>query len=214
MAVEQFERALTISTKLVKHDVENTLWQRDLDSAHAGMGRVLLLSGDYSNALAHFRQSVALAEQLLALDGSRNIWRRDAAKGHNSIGRTLLAMGGVDAAQQEVHTAIEIINKLLAEVPGDRESILILSEAYMLLGRLSAQTGVGTQPTVAFTRAAAMLEPIANNTTDKRLLDPWARALLHVDRLKDARPVVEKLHRMGFKGRQLVELCRDKGVSV
>jgi len=212
-AVDQIEQALAISRKLVKHDVENTLWQRDLGSAHAGMGRVLLLSGDFSNALAHFRQSVALTERLLALDGSKNIWRRDAAAGHNSIGQSWLAMGDVDAAQQEVHIAIEIINKLLAEVPGDRESILVLSEAYMLLGQLSVQSGAGTQPVVAFTRAVAMLEPIVNNTTDKTFLDPWARALLHVDRIKDARPVVEKLHRMGFKGRQLVELCRDKGVS-
>ena len=211
-AMDRFEQALAISLKLAQHDVDNTLWQRDLSSAHAGMGRILRTSGDFSKALAHLRQSIAVTERLLALDGSKSNWRHDAAAGHHSIGTTLLAMGDPEAARREVNTAIEIINKMLADAPGDREAILTLSEAYMLLGQIAGHTSAGERPMVAFARAAAMLEPVANGSTDKNVLDPWARALLHVDRVEDARPVIEKLHRMGFKGRQLKELCRDKGL--
>ncbi|MDH3748320.1 MAG: toll/interleukin-1 receptor domain-containing protein [Gammaproteobacteria bacterium] len=212
-AMDKFEQALAISTKLVQHDMENTSWQRAFESAHARIGRVLWMRGDLSNALAHFRQTAAITEQLSALDASKSHWQRTAAIAHNSIGETLLSLGDTKAALQEVHTAIEIIEKLVANVADDRKAILVLGEAYMLLGRISAQTGTGEEPTVTFTRAVDILEPIANNgTTDKTFLDPWARALLHVDRIDDARPVVEKLHRMGFKGRQLIELCRNKGV--
>jgi tetratricopeptide (TPR) repeat protein len=211
-AMANFKQALAINAKLVQHDVENTSWQEDLGNAHARMGRALWMSGDLTNALAHFKESAAIMEQLVALDVSINEWQLDAATAHDGIGATLLAIGEPDTALQEVNTAIAIVEKLLSNVPDDRQAILILSEAYMLLGQISAQTNVGEAPTIAFKRAIDILEPVGKVTTDKTFLDPWARALLHVDRVKDARPVVEKLHRMGFKGRQLMELCRDKGV--
>lgn len=211
-AVDRFEQDYAIITKLVAHDPANADWKHDLGKALAGLGRGDLISGDLGGALQRFQELNTIMDRLMALDGSRSGWRRDAAAAHYWTGETLLAMGDPEAARQEVNRAIAIIGQLLVEAPDGREAIPVAGDAYMLSGQISARTGGGAEPAVAFKRAVEILEPIANGTTDKTFLDPWARALLHLDRVDAARPVVKGLQTIGFDGWRLGELCQDKGV--
>ncbi len=213
-AADNFEQALAISTELVNRDAENARWQHELGIAHAAIGRIRRINGGVKSALTHFRQSAAIMDRLVTLDDSLSEWRADAAWAHYWVAEAMLAMGDPEAAEREVAIAIAIGEQLLADVPDERQALPVVGEAYMLLGQIAARAGAGEESRVAFDRAAEILEPVARDSTDKTYLDPWARAVLHLDRVEDARPVVEELHRMGFKGWRLGELCQVKGVSM
>ena len=149
-------------------------------------------------ALARFRESAAIMDRLVKIDGSLSEWQKDAAAAHYWVGETLLAMGDADAARHEAVAAIAGGEQLLDQVPGEREAIAVVGDAYIVLGQIADHTGAGAESIVAFRRAVEVLEPVAGETTDKTYLDPWARAVLHLDRVDDARPVVRTIAQDGL----------------
>ena len=75
-----------------------------------------------------------------------------------------------------------------------------------------SRLGEAEQARAAWTRALDAIEPVARISADPRLLDPWARGLLHLDRIQEAIPVIEKLRAVGYRNPQFLELGRQKGV--
>ena len=56
------------------------------------------------------------------------------------------------------------------------------------------------------------LEPYVAKTRDRRVLGPWVQSLIYLDRVKEARPALAQLATMGYRGTELVSLCRRKGI--
>ena len=48
-------------------------------------------------------------------------------------------------------------------------------------------------------RIAEFIEPLARDSNDDRLLQPWAAALERVGRIDDRRAVIRKLEAMGYR---------------
>jgi len=80
-------------------------------------------------------------------------------------------------------------------------------------GRIEAALGDRTQARAAWESALAILAPCTRPLTHWKVLAPWTEALLSLDRAAEARPGVDQLARMGYRGGDLAKLCREKGLA-
>ena len=109
----------------------------------------------------------------------------------------------------DANTAVEL---LLADNPEDHRAPIKLSAALTLQGRLFERLGQNESARRAWERATGAIADRAEGSRDWRYLDPWARALLHLELTEQARPIVEKLVSFGYRNRDFVKACNRLGV--
>ncbi len=96
---------------------------------------------------------------------------------------------------------------------GDRRVTRWLSVAYLLEGRLLESRNRLKDARQAWGRALETIEPLAQDSKETWLLETWGRALLRLDRLQEAEPVVRELHARGFRQESFRALCIEKGMK-
>lgn len=204
IAGEHFERMREIFTELVEHDPANTAWRYKLAWSHLERGRVALADGQLEAAAGSWQLERQLIDELLTLDPTPPKWRRTRAIGLYHLA-LVQKMRGDAAARSTVLTAVEILEELAAALPSDRSVPRWLGHSYLLLGSLEDSRAAARS---AFERAAEVIAPFARDGRDGRLLAPWAAALSCLGRLDEARPVVERLHALGYSEPGLTSLCQ------
>ena len=209
-ALAHFRAELAIDEGLVVHDPTHTGWRRSLASSNQRLGIVVATLRDLDAGLEHHRKSIAIQEELLATDASHAGWQRDLALMRRSFGRLLMAQGDVTSALEELRLALAILQPLVDKNPDDRDSIQWLSGSFVVMGEVWARTGDMQCARSSWAKAVEVIEPLARQSNDRRYLDPWVRALLYLDRIEEARPIVEKLMSMGYRERTFVELWQEK----
>jgi tetratricopeptide (TPR) repeat protein len=94
--------------------------------------------------------------------------RKELAVSHNSLGLVLEDLGQWPAAEQAYRRALDIQEKLVAEVPNVSEYRLDLAGTRVNFGHLLTKQGQGQNSLVWFAKAIAMLEPMVKG--DPRLV--------------------------------------------
>ncbi len=209
-ALAHFRAELAINESLVEHDPANTGWRRNLAISNYSLGVVVATLGDLDAALEHHRKSIAIQEELLATDPSNAGWRRELAPMRRSFGRLLMVQGDVTRAFEELRLALAILQPLVDKNPDDRDSNRWLSASHLTMGEVWARTGDKERARSSWAKAVEVIEPFALQSNDRRYLDPLARALLYLDRIEEARPIVEKLMSMGHREPTFLELWQQK----
>jgi tetratricopeptide (TPR) repeat protein len=212
-ALDSFQTALSISQELAALDPSNANWRRDVAWLLAATGRIAVASDNPQEALASFESYRRTTEALLAEDASKTRWQRDLAEAHMLIGIGLKANGDREGAEFAVEDAIEDLTILLSEHPDDRGASRFLSEAYLIHGQLKLLAGNDEQARAAWLRSLEIIEPLAQETRDYRILNINAQVLLYLNRIEEASPIVERLAAMGFADPAFVDLCDSKGLS-
>lgn len=113
----------------------------------------------------------------------------------------------------EAQAALAELRKFLAGEPIEATRSLT-AETEVVLGRIEADLGRPAEARAAWESALAVLAPAPQPRTNWKLLDPEARALLALGRSAEARPIVERLHRMGYRGRAFLEAAGKEGSPV
>ncbi len=209
-AIEHFLAFLVIEEELVAHDPTNTGWQRELAVAAGKMGNAAEVLGDLDLAGQHYQDSLRMVEALVETDPNRSDWSVDLADTRIFLCSISLARGQAGRALEEARSAMEILEELVHGNPDDRDSVWRLSEAHTCLGRVWAAMGDADRSHASWSRAVEVIQPLARDSSDRRLLDPWARALTHLGRIREATPVVDKLESMGYKERTFMDLWEEK----
>ena len=212
-ALDSFRIALKISEELISLDPGNANWRRDVGLLLAATGRIALALANPDEALANFESYTHSIDFLLAEDASKTRWQRDLADGRILTGKALKANGDLEGAELVVEDAIEALTTLLSEHPDDRQATRFLSEAYLLFGQMKSLTGNDEQAITAWLKSLEIIEPLAQDTKDYRLLNINAQVLLYLDRIEESSPIVEQLAAMGFANPAFVDLCDSKGLS-
>ena len=97
--------------------------------------------------------------------------------------------------------------------PDDPQALRLRSLGHALLGRVWSTRGEAAKSRDAWQKALASIEPVARTSNDDRLLDPWARALLQLERVDEAAAAVEKLTSQGYRYPPFVREMTSKGMS-
>lgn len=206
-ALEHQREALAISRDLVAHDPDNLDWRRELAVNHARTGEALLEAGRVERADAEIETALRLLVNLVESDPSNEDWRQQLGIGRQKEATVLLA---TDRAADSVRAAREALSAF-GSLEANNSRRRFVSRTYILLGRGLAGSGRVGEATTAWMRALETLEPLGGEGSSPQLLDPWARALLHLGRVEEAEPIVASLTESGYGRPDFVALWREAG---
>ena len=118
-ALEEYRASLAIAERLVKAELENAGWQRDLALSHNRIGEVLRAQGNLPEALESFRASQAIAERLVTVNAGNTGWQRDLAGTHNQIGDVLVEQGDLPGALESFQALNAIYERMATADAGN-----------------------------------------------------------------------------------------------
>lgn len=197
--------------ELTALDPDNGDWRRTLAACHLQVGEARLDLGEADAAQAAFVAARRLTEGLSTTDSAKADWRRDAGRIEVDLAAVALARGDAAAARRAAETGLAALAPLLAERPDDRTTRSLLAQAYLLLGRSEQALGDGRRAQEAWRRAYQTVAPAVRASADPVLLDPWARAALHLGRSGEAVAVAERLRAAGYARAEFLATFERKG---
>ncbi|HEX7705288.1 MAG TPA: protein kinase [Thermoanaerobaculia bacterium] len=207
VALTHYQEERQLEEELARHDPENTRWQRSLASTESKIARLLHGRGDLAASEASFRNALGRLEPLLALSPDRVLWRLDIAAAREGLSLVLLDRGRLAAAQTEIDRARAVLQPV-----EEKES-----EAMRMRWRIAATRGIildragdSTTARAEWSSVVDALWSARNSPAAVRDSDELARALLHLGRLDDARPLVERLLETGYRRSALIRLWEAK----
>jgi tetratricopeptide (TPR) repeat protein len=109
--------------------------------------------------------------------------------------------------------SLELLERRSATDPQDHFIRARLARALLGMGRVHQALGRSREALDSWTRAVAIMEPIADDA-ESEARSIHVRVLLHLGRVEQAKPIADALLASGFREPQLLRLCREHGLMV
>lgn len=200
-ALDQYRIALDITQRICTANPSNMRSMGDLAFMHNKLGWVLEGTGDLRGAIKEFQAALGIMQQLVRRDPSNMRWRRLLSVSHSRAGRAMEAGGDLAGARREFEASVEILEPMAAGDQKDAWNREWLSRALVGLGRVCAAAGDTDSARGLWARAVGVTKLNVRNykTAELRHLSTHAQALLHLERLDEARQMVMFLREKGFR---------------
>jgi serine/threonine protein kinase/tetratricopeptide (TPR) repeat protein len=195
---------------LAAFDTANPERRRLLAIADRALGVVTLERGDAAGALARASTSLAAMEKLVQSAPTNRTYQFVLARCLTLMGSAELALGKSSAADQSLRRAIGIIDPALIKRPTDLNLRVASTDARIELGDALERSGRSTEARASWTQALAAIDSVARA---RRLTDHLAlqtAALMRLDRLDEARPIVLDLVQHGYRRPRWITLATAK----
>jgi serine/threonine protein kinase len=207
-------RAVELGQELAAADPANTLNLSALSESASSLGFTLWQIGDLQGALEAYQTALSIDRQLGERDPTNQARRRELATSYSNVGEMLRDLGDPTGALESLRVGVAILEPLVAENPDHAEWRYALATADIELGNIYVSMGERRRAEAAWGDAVEQMEGIALERGDLYYLDTYARALLLLGRIDEARPVAAILVSKGWKGTAFVELCRRSGLDI
>jgi serine/threonine-protein kinase len=179
-------------------DPENADWARDLGRAETRLASVELLRGQLGEAEGRFTRALAILRPIAARAATDAMRQRDLAAAELGMGQLRLARRDARGALRAAEIVESLLGPLTAKA-GDLDAARIVAEARLLAGDSLLALGDPAEALRRRERAREVLAAGAGELTDARALATWARVLLTLRRVEEARPVVARLFTRGYR---------------
>ncbi|HEV2718907.1 MAG TPA: protein kinase [Thermoanaerobaculia bacterium] len=194
-AIRQCDDAVRLYRGLIAHDPMNASWQRSLSKCLLRHANLVRRKGSNAAALDELREAEDIGKRLLAKDPTRSNVRRDLSNIEAGYAVALLSSRNATAARDKAREAVA----LLESAPrGSAATRAALAEAYVALGDAEAAADNRAAATKAWQAGYELLQP-ASSSIEPRQLATATAALIHLGRQRDAQPLVNRLHEIGFR---------------
>ena len=193
--------ALQIYRDLTAHDAANTQWRRNAAISFQHQADVLRVRGHVADALAAAEAAEAEIAAVLSVDPHRASWRNDQATIQTTHARVLHAAGRDEAARAKAEAAVATLT-----VVDRTEAKINLANAHIVLGDATAAHDRAAAER-SWRSAALLVEPYVSRG-DPKLGAVYAQALIRLGRVGDARPVIDAVHRTGYRQFDFEGACR------
>lgn len=204
--------AVSLSKELVAFDATHAYWREDLGYYSQLLGGILRQRGQLDEAARLDSDGVRMLDELVTTDQTNARWRRELAMAQVETARVQIARGDYAGAERQLASAFANIKAGRATTPSDMNLILLSAEADIVAGRIAAERKDATAARDHWMQARQILTPIAASGDDPNVLAAWASALLLLDDVSAARPVVQKLGAMGYRTPDFAVLLAAKKV--
>jgi tetratricopeptide (TPR) repeat protein len=200
-----FQTALEVTEEAAGTDHETVApYLSQLGALYAGEGKL-----DEAESL--------IGRALRIYEEAEGVESRHIASVLSQLGSVYGRRGRYDEAGKLCERGVGILEPLVAQQPSDAGLATSLGWTYVQLGKANQGLDQATEADAAWVRSIELVGPfardlIANDSFDTGLLDTYAQALLLLDRVEDARPVVEMLVRHGWNDEVFLDLCREHGL--
>lgn len=212
-AVDALELASATCRTLTETEPDNIRWREELELVFSRLGQVQLDAGELEAALSSLGRAVDLASQLAELEPDNQRWQRELNVVYATTAWAQRELGQLVAARRSLERALEISTAIALASPTNPSAQNDLAWDLLELGRVERQAGRSQKATAALTRAAEAMATVTTLHPWADYLDTHAQALLELDRLEEARPLVDRLAEQGWLTPELIELCREHGLE-
>jgi len=204
--------AISLSKQLVAFDVTHAYWREDLGYYSQLLGGMLRQSGQLDEAVRLDDEGVRVLTELARTDATNARWQRELAMAEVEAARAQIARRDYAAAERHLANAVAVVEAGLANTPSDVSLTLVNAEADIVAGQIAAEREDATTARGYWMQAREILTPVAQKADDPNVLAAWASALLLLDDVSAARPVVQRLAAMGYRTGDFTALLAAKGV--
>ena len=211
-AAPEHQAYVTINTRLVGEDAENSSWQRELAVALRQRGALAHERRAHATASIDLRRARDIMLRLIDLDPTNADWRQELARTQNRLAWIQAEQGLAEEALASSRAALELCRALLTESPDDPNTSAVCGDTHLVLGNVQAAGDRLEAARESWLRALESPDAVARGSKHPIQKETRARALLELDRLDEARPLVAELRAMGQRRPSFVRLCQDKGV--
>jgi len=209
-ALRYTDDAVARAKALLTFDGSNTGWQDDFALYSQQAGGLLRQLGRFDQAREVDDQAVQTLTTLLKKDPISSEFQRDLSLAQLESARLQLARNDPAAANDSAAAALAIVEKMRAKAPDDRASLLLAAQARLLLGMAAAQRDDAGAARSDWTQARELLQPALHAGDDPNFLAAYSEALLRLEQVDAARPLVARLYAMGYRTPDFVALAASK----
>ena len=162
-------------------------------------------SGEPRQALASIERSRTLAARLgnAGPAGSPSF----AALSESIYAKILAALGRRREAVELLRAALPLARRHVDEDPTNIERLYAWASLGLELATIESDLGNAAAAEAVWEEVVDVVGPLHDSTDHGYLLDSLVRALLHLGRVEEARPVAGRLLARGWRHREFQELC-------
>lgn len=197
-------------TKALLAFSSSTDWQEDFALYSQQAGALLRQYKESSQAADADHEAIRTLESLLDKDPISSDFQRELSQAQLENARLLISQGNTAAAASTTQSALDAVEKLRVKAPEDRNNLLVAAQAHLLLGQLAALHDDSASAQREWAQARDLLQPSLHSGNDPNFLAAYAEALLRLDQMDAAQPIVAKLNWMGYRTPDFVALAASK----
>ncbi len=197
-ALAGYDSALQVARSLYAHDSTNTGWARSIGVMAYRSGGIRVQRGQRERGIVLLREGRAILRDLVANDSTNSDMKLQLAIAETELARALAGGGELAAAQAGLAIAERLLVPM-TEQRGPKSQVgFQLASARLVTAEMSERAGDGRAARKAYAAALDALGP-ARAGEELRALDARAQALVGLDRLAEARPLLQRLERAGYR---------------
>ncbi len=198
LSQKSYAAAHGLLEELLLLEPTNTDWRLEYAIVKTRLGWLAWQQNSLNVAIDLTTQGIATTKDLL-MQNPTVVERQDA----EGAGLRYLAVlqskaGKYDEALAAANQSIAILKEAQEEHPADVSIRADLAQSLVVLGELFRTLNQPSEAVMNWQQAVDLLSPMAANTTDLRLLDPWVRAFVDLGRKEDVLLAVSRLASMGY----------------
>ncbi len=198
-ARQMLEQNLAAHRDLVRHDPQNKEWLLDLIRAETTLAGLLLASGELSKATALAEEALRNLQPLAERLDSSSAFVRNKVESYAVNIRINLLEADVDAARVLMNEALQIARNAQPGKRTNEEEMVMLAGMLVLGGELEWQAGNSEAARALWQEAIRLLEPVAIESRNYKILDPWIRSQLWLGNSNTAGPFLARLEASGYQ---------------
>lgn len=196
-AIAEYGQSLAMHRELLDLDPANSDWRREVALSHMRLGSAVA-PGDPAAGRRHLELAAATLGELFRDDTSNSERRLDFVCARMELARGLLAGGNAAGAVAEAEGALAALGTAAADAE-DRPRQSLEGELRLVLGAALEAAKHPIEARAAWSAAVSILEPLAEDGRDPRVLAPLGETLLALGRRAEARAVGDRLRAGGYR---------------
>lgn len=188
--------AQAMMERLVKLEPSNLQWQRSMAYAYVQAVTLDLQEPGGIGAEDKNEAAIAILARLVEQQPSNSDWMRLYGSALMQRGALAARDRRIERARRSYAAANEHFEALLRVHDDDALARAFAARTHLLDAEVAVNAEAARRANVA---ALAVLESVAPRSQDRRVLDPWVRALVATGRVEEARSVLLQLKKTGYR---------------
>jgi tetratricopeptide (TPR) repeat protein len=197
-AAKYYEVQREVASASAAADPRNTDWRRDEAMAESVLAGTLRLRGRLQEAERRYERAIAIIRPIADASPSQATRRRDHAEAELGLGLAYFERGELDSAAAQADKVERLLAPLLARGT-DRDATRMAAEERLLAANIAGRRGDARLAQQLREGALALVVARRVTSPEKVLLALEARALLSLNRMAEARPIIERLTTLGYR---------------
>lgn len=193
--------AQSLMERLVKLEPSNLQWQRSMAYAYVQTVALDLQEPGGAAAEDESEAAIAILSRLVEQQPSNSDWMRLYGLALMQSGALAARERHIERARRSYAAANEHFEALLRVHDDDALGRAFAARTHLLDAEVAVDAEAARRANVA---AVAILEPVAPRSRDRRVLDPWVRALVATGRVEEAQPALSQLQKTGYRQAEIV----------